>query len=89
MLYLTITVAAALLSVQCFGLNRAVSLLRGSKAKGVEPWMQQLTGPDGLLLHGAGSSRSEEWWKGLAGVLLGQGYISSQSKTVSFAYTES
>eukprot|EP00775_Hariotina_reticulata_P009775 gene9775-9932_t len=52
-----------------------------SKAKGVEHWMQQLPGPGGTLLHGAGSSRSEEWWKGLAGVLLGQGYIQSQSKT--------
>jgi hypothetical protein len=47
-------------------------VLRGSKAKSVDPWMQALTGPDGRALHGAGSGRSDEWWKGLAGVLMGQ-----------------
>lgn len=68
--------------MQSFGLNRAVMLLKGSKSKQVEPWMQQLTGPDGSMLHGAGSSRSEEWWKGLANVLMGQGLLASQTKSV-------
>lgn len=58
-------------------------LLKGSKAKQVEPWMQELTGPDGSKLHGAGSARSEDWWKGLGNVLMGQGYLASKTKAVS------
>jgi hypothetical protein len=34
------------------------------------------------MLYGAGSNRSEDWWKGLGNVLLGEGFLASQSKTV-------
>lgn len=57
-------------------------LLKGSKSKQVEQWMQELTGPDGAKLHGAGSNRSEDWWKGLGNVLLGHGLLASKSKSV-------
>lgn len=67
----------------CFGTARAVSILRGSKAKNVESWMMELRDAGGKLLHGAGSSRSDDWWKGLAGVLMGQGHLQSQHKSVS------
>lgn len=60
-----------------------MAVLRGSKAKSIDAWMQQLAGPDGQLLHGAGSGRSDEWWKGLANVLMGQGLLASQARTVS------
>jgi hypothetical protein len=66
-----------------FGLSRAVMLLKGSRSKQVEGWMQELTGPDGSKLHGAGSNRSEEWWKGLGNVLMGQGLLASKAKSVS------
>lgn len=71
-----------LLLLQSFGLNRAVMLLKGSKSKQVDPWMQELVGPDGAKLHGAGSNRSEDWWKGLGNVLMGQGYLASKTKAV-------
>jgi hypothetical protein len=58
-------------------------LLKGSKSKQVDGWMQELTGPDGSKLHGAGSNRSEEWWKGLGNVLMGQGLLASKAKSVS------
>lgn len=76
------TVFARLLLLQSFGLNRAVMLLKGSKSKQVDPWMQELVGPDGVKLHGAGSNRSEDWWKGLGNVLVGQGYLASKTKAV-------
>ena len=68
--------------LQSFGLSRAVMVLKGSKSKQVEPWMQELTGPDGAKLHGAGSNRSDEWWKGLGNVLMGQGLLASKTKSV-------
>ena len=77
-----VATAAAGCHAQCFGLNRSVALLKGSKSKQVEPWMQELTGPDGSKLHGAGSKRSEEWWKGLGNVLMGQGYLASNARKV-------
>lgn len=45
--------------------------------------MQELMGPDGAKLHGSGSNRSEEWWKGLGNVLMGQGLLSTKAKSVS------
>lgn len=69
----------------CFGTARAVSVLRGSKAKSVEPWMIEIRDASGNPLHGAGSSRSDDWWKGLAGVLMGQGHLQSQHKSVSLS----
>lgn len=68
--------------LQSFGLSRAVMLLKGSKSKQVEGWMQELAGPDGTKLHGAGSARSDEWWKGLGNVLMGQGLLASKTKSV-------
>lgn len=58
-------------------------LLKGSKSKQVDSWMQELTGADGSKLHGVGSNRSEEWWKGLGNVLMGQGLLASKAKSVS------
>jgi hypothetical protein len=45
--------------------------------------MKEAKAADGSALYGAGSNRSEDWWKGLSNVLLGEGYLASQSKTVS------
>lgn len=64
-------------------MNKAIAVLRGSKAKSLEAWMIEAKAADGTALHGAGNSRSEDWWKGFANVLLGQGLLASQSKTVS------
>lgn len=72
--------------VQSFGLSRAVMLLKGSKSKQVEQWMQDLTALEGQKLHGAGSNRSEDWWKGLGNVLMGQGLLASKSKSVRRAF---
>lgn len=77
------TAVVCMLLQNCFGTARAVSVLRGSKAKSIEPWMQDIKDQHGNPLHGAGSSRSDDWWKGLAGVLMGQGYLQSQHKSVS------
>eukprot|EP00878_Enallax_costatus_P042925 GHUV01050445.1.p1 GENE.GHUV01050445.1~~GHUV01050445.1.p1 ORF type:complete len:136 (+),score=51.02 GHUV01050445.1:313-720(+) len=43
--------------------------------------MMELRDHSGNPLHGAGSTRSDDWWKGLAGVLMGQGYLQSQHKS--------
>jgi superfamily II DNA helicase RecQ len=63
-----------------FGLGRPVGLLRGSNAKDIQPWMRELQGPLGGALHGAGTKRSEGWWKGLAGLLQAQDLIKSVFK---------
>jgi superfamily II DNA helicase RecQ len=63
-----------------FGLGRPVSLLRGSNAKDIQPWMRELQSPLGGVLHGAGTKRSEGWWKGLAGLLQAQDLIKSVFK---------
>ncbi|WIA16435.1 hypothetical protein OEZ85_013122 [Tetradesmus obliquus] len=81
-----VTEAAKLLvatvkAMKHYGLNKSVAVLRGSKAKGVEQWMREAAAADGSALYGAGSSRSEDWWKGLGAVLLGEGFLASQSKT--------
>jgi hypothetical protein len=61
-------------------------LLKGSKSKQVEQWMQDLTALEGQKLHGAGSNRSEDWWKGLGNMLMGQGLLASKSKSVRRAF---
>lgn len=58
-------------------------LLKGSKSKQLDPWMTALPGPRGSPLYGAGSNRSEDWWKGLGNVLMGQGLLASKAKSVS------
>jgi hypothetical protein len=63
-------------------MNKSVAVLRGSRAKSVEEWMKEAKAADGSALYGTGSSRSEDWWKGLGNVLLGEGLLASQSKTV-------
>lgn len=67
----------------CYGTARAVSVLRGSKAKNIERWMMELQDHHDNPLHGAGSNRSDDWWKGLAGVLMGEGYLQTLHKSVS------
>jgi hypothetical protein len=63
-------------------MNKSVAVLRGSKAKSVDDWMKEAKAADGSALYGAGCSRSEDWWKGLGNVLLGEGFLASQSKMV-------
>eukprot|EP00884_Botryococcus_braunii_P004017 jgi/Botrbrau1/13616/Bobra.0069s0013.2 len=77
--------AALLLStVAClrgnFGIGRALGILRGSKEKGMKPWMLTGSGPDGKVLYGAGSSHSKEWWKALAGMLMVNGLLSEETR---------
>jgi hypothetical protein len=42
-------------------------------------WMTEKAAPDGTRLHGAGSGRSEAWWKGLHGVLVAKGMVELKS----------
>jgi hypothetical protein len=44
--------------------------------------MMQKPGPDGAPLHGSGTARSEAWWKGLAGLLVGKGMVELKSMQV-------
>jgi hypothetical protein len=74
--------SAAVVAPQHYGMNKSVAVLRGSKAKSVDDWMKEAKAADGSALYGAGSNRGEDWWKGLGNVLLGEGYLASQSKTV-------
>lgn len=39
-------------------------------------------GPDGRPLHGAGTKRSDNWWKGLHGLLVGRGFVELKSMQV-------
>ncbi|KAI8474666.1 MAG: hypothetical protein J3K34DRAFT_517981 [Monoraphidium minutum] len=71
---------AGLEGIRNYGLSKVVQVLRGSKSKGVEPWMMQKATPDGTPLHGAGQGRSEAWWKGLHGLLVGKGFIELRSQ---------
>ncbi|KXZ49836.1 hypothetical protein GPECTOR_19g287 [Gonium pectorale] len=78
--------ARLLMSAVCglgnkFGLNRYVQLLRGSKTKDLAPWMLEATHAiSGEKLHGAGTSRSDSWWKGLGGLLAAEGLVQYYSK---------
>jgi hypothetical protein len=67
-----------------YGLTRSAMLLKGSKSKQLDPWMTALPGPGGSPLYGAGANRSEDWWKGLGNVLMGQGLLASKAKSVSW-----
>ncbi|KAG2446096.1 hypothetical protein HXX76_000696 [Chlamydomonas incerta] len=60
-----------------FGLNRSVQLLRGSRSKDLQPWMidAAVHVATGAKLHGAGTERSESWWKGLGGLLAAEGLL--------------
>lgn len=44
--------------------------------------MMEKRGADGRLLHGAGVKRSEEWWKGLHGLMVGKGLVELKSMQV-------
>jgi hypothetical protein len=70
---------------QHYGMNKSVAVLRGSKAKSVDDWMKEAKAADGSALYGAGCNRSGDWWKGLGNVLLGEGFLASQSKKVGAA----
>ena len=46
------------------------------------PWMLEATAADGTRLHGAGTARSGDCWKALAGALVGQGLLAARTKAV-------
>jgi RecQ family ATP-dependent DNA helicase len=64
-----------------YGLGKPVAVLRGSSAKDVPDWMRQLPDADDARrpLFGCGRERSEAWWKGLAGRLVGRGLLAIRS----------
>ena len=43
--------------------------------------------PPAAPLHGAGKQRSEDWWKALFGLLLGQGLVEYKHCAGKFAYS--
>ncbi|GAB4814000.1 hypothetical protein N2152v2_001046 [Parachlorella kessleri] len=63
-----------------YGLGKSISILRGSRAKDLAPWMLEVKGPDGLPLHGAGKNHSEAWWKALAGLLMERGMLRYETR---------
>ncbi|GIM10839.1 hypothetical protein Vretimale_14456 [Volvox reticuliferus] len=63
-----------------YGMARSVHLLRGSRCKDLQPWMLEAThAVTGERLHGAGSGRSESWWKGFGGLLNAEGLLQHHS----------
>ena len=70
-----------------------MQVLRGSKARDIQPWMTERRlpgyvfsggagaspGGGGPSLYGSGAARSEAYWKGLHGLLVGRGLIELKS----------
>jgi len=68
-----------------YGLGKPVAVLRGSKARDVQPWMIEKSipySPAGDRLHGAGVHRSPEWWKALAGALQHAGLLAESTRAL-------
>lgn len=68
-----------------YGLGKPVSLLRGSKGRDMQPWMLEKPvpwGPPGTRLHGAGTHKSVDWWKALAGGLQHAGLLREETRSL-------
>ena len=68
-----------------YGLGKPVSLLRGSRGRDLTPWMLEKPvpwGPPGARLHGAGTYKSVDWWKALAGGLQHAGFLREETRAM-------
>ncbi|KAL6762387.1 hypothetical protein V8C86DRAFT_665973 [Haematococcus lacustris] len=65
-----------------YGLGKSLAVVRGKNSKDVSDGMRAMCDPHGTPLYGVGKSRGEEWWKGLAGLLVGQGLLEYKSMSV-------
>ena len=70
-------------------LPSALPPLPACRARDIAPWMMEIKGPGGLLLHGAGRQRSEAWWKVgcLVGVCRDYARLGAPSAHIQCTYT--